>query len=129
MRQGLTLSPSRQYFLSYLLILSVLVCQFLGFQHGVHHSLIKTSLSVSDKYFTPQLIDSDNIHPSTSDIPGIEHHCAAWDHATLSFGVLSDSVYLLDNLFSFVKIPLFGFYFQPARFIQSYLSRAPPSHS
>jgi len=122
MRSTQLLKISRPIVLSTLLLLALLFCQFLGLKHSIDHGLMTHSTIA---YVSPSSNDrsADYLNPQPS---SVEHHCCAWDHATLSIGAISTSPasLIVQNTFELKAQPSHQFFLLTPIF--SYLSRAPP---
>jgi hypothetical protein len=122
-----TLSFEIKQVLAGLLLASLLFCQFLGFQHSIHHGMLKFSSVITNQDGLNTIDSKDVAQKVTTDSSyGVEHHCVAWDHATLSFGSVALSCLIPIGFFSF-KLLIFSLYSHPSDgLITSYLTRAPP---
>jgi hypothetical protein len=101
------------------------VTQFLGYQHRITHSVSQQN----------HILESSQYHSSTQaqlqhtlgESPEVEHHCSAWDHGALGFG-LALGILTFNVLFAvFIFKRSLCFEGQFSLFFSSYLSRAPPT--
>jgi hypothetical protein len=123
MRPSKLLKFSRLFVMSTLLMTALIFCQFLGLKHSIVHGFSSTHSNVLNLAPSSNYYSSDwfNQQPSSAD-----HHCSAWDHATLSIGAISASAPALWDLGTFELKLQHPHPFVLPFVLFSYLSRAPP---
>jgi hypothetical protein len=123
MRSTQLLKFSRLFVMSTLLLVALLFCQFLGLKHSIVHGFSNTHSTMAVVAPSSNIRSDNFLHQQPSPV---EHHCCAWDHATLSIGAISTSSpsFFVQTTFELKAHRPSQFFYAPPLF--SYLSRAPP---
>jgi len=101
------------------------VTQFLGYQHRITHSVSQQNhVWESSQYNSPTQTQLQN---TIGESPEVEHHCSAWDHGALGFGLALGILALEILLARFIFKPSLCFKGRFSLFFSPYLSRAPPA--
>jgi hypothetical protein len=102
---------------------ALLFCQFLGIKHSIVHGFTNTYSTIANVAPSSNIRFDNFLDQQPSPV---EHHCCAWDHATLSIGAISASSpsFFVQTTFELKPHHPRPFFLRPPLF--SYLSRAPP---
>jgi hypothetical protein len=108
-----------------IIFLCWMTTQFLGHQHRITHSFSLQNPAWGNSQFNSP--NQAQLQSTLGESPEIEHHCSAWDHGALGFG-LALGILAFEVLFAlFIFKPSLCFKGQFSLFFPSYRSRAPPA--
>lgn len=110
---------------SLLIVFCWLTVQLVGYHHRISHSFAQQTHI--GEHCQHQSSIQQQPQSAVEYAPEIEHHCSAWDHGVLGFG-LALGILAFEILFArFIFKPTLCFKGQFSHFFSSYHSRAPPT--